>query len=97
MGYVLDLRKIASEVLKLHIKLGKDAKISNFLRFRPRPDLHEGSIETELFPGSKRSMLLCCAYKLPSEGSIHFYDSLLSECDRGLNSANQNLSISWVI
>lgn len=67
--------------------------ISNLLHFKPRLDLCVGNIETvwmEVFPGSKRSMLLCCAYKSPSIPNIGFYDSLISECDKGLSSAKQN-------
>lgn len=71
--------------------------VSNLLRFKARDDLHEGRIESvwiELFPGSKkRSMLLCCTYKSPSTASCEFYDNLLSECDKGLISKSQNLTI----
>ena len=61
--------------------------LSDSAKFIPRPDLCSGCIETvwiELFPRSKRSMLVRCAYRPPSFSVNNFFDSLSSECDKGL-------------
>ncbi len=61
--------------------------LSKLLFYKVRLDICCGDIESlwiELFPGSKRSMLLCCAYRSPSFSASCFYDHLLSECDQGL-------------
>ena len=64
------------------IKRGEVAVIfSPNIRYRPHCSLSEGNIETlqyELFPNTKRSMLVCCAYRPLSQNN--FYDCLLSEC-----------------
>ena len=70
--------------------------VSNHLRCKPCYDLCISNIESvwiELFPGSKRSMLLCCTYKSPSTSNIEYYDNLLSECDNSLLLNHQNLTI----
>ena len=57
--------------------------VSNQLRVCVRPDLHEGNVESlwvELFPRTKRSLLLCCVYRPPSK--VDFYDLFASECEK---------------
>ena len=58
---------------------------SNHVHFRSCFDLSEGNVESlwvELFPNSKRALLLCCAYRSPSD--CHFFDNLMVECEKGL-------------
>ena len=46
-------------------------------------DLSKGHIESlwiELFPYTKRAVLLCCVYRSPS--NYHFYDHLIMECEK---------------
>ena len=60
--------------------------ISTSIRFVSRPDLKSNSIETlwiELFPCSKRSILICCAYRPPSQSG--FFKDVLTECDLALS------------
>ncbi len=70
--------------------------ISNHLRWRARPDLSDGSIESvwiELFPAScKRSTLLCCSYRPPSSSSKYF-EVLESECNNALASEGTGLLV----
>ena len=43
----------------------------------------EGNVESlwvELFPRTKRSLLLCCVYRPPSK--VDFYDLFASECEK---------------
>ena len=57
-------------------------------------NLCPGSIETvwlQLFPGCKWSVLLCCAYRPPSQ--MAFYDDLLQECENALVGKTQKLLI----
>ena len=47
--------------------------ISAMVSFIVRPDLREGNVESlwiELFPRSKRSLLVCCAYRPPSKADF---------------------------
>ena len=58
---------------------------SNRVRYRTCSDLSERSVESlwvELFPNSKRAILMCCAYRSPSD--CHFFDNLMVECEKGL-------------
>ena len=58
--------------------------LSNHISFRICPDISEGNVESiwiQLYPGSKRAVLLCCVYRSPSD--YHFYDNLLTECEKG--------------
>ena len=67
--------------------------ISTSIKFVPRPDLKSSPIETlwiEIFPRSKRSTLICCAYRPPSHSG--FFNDLLNECDLAL-SANKRIAI----
>ena len=57
-------------------------------------NLSEGNIESlwvELFPNSKRAILVCCAYRSPSD--CHFFDNLMIECEKGQLSYCQKLVI----
>lgn len=57
--------------------------VSDHLRFCVRPDLREGNVESlwiELFPHSKRSLLICCVYRPPSK--VDFYDLFTLECEK---------------
>ena len=68
--------------------------ISAMLSFIVRPDLREGNVESlwiKLFPRSKKSFLVCCAYHPPSKAD--FYDHFASECERSLLSASQKVLI----
>ena len=68
--------------------------ISAMVSFIVRFDLREGNVESlwiELFPHSKRSLLVCCAYCPPSKAD--FYDYFASECERSLLSASQKVLI----
>ena len=68
--------------------------VSTMVSFIVRPDLREGNVESlwiELFPRSKRSLLMCCAYRLPSKAD--FYDHFTSECERSLLSVSQKFLI----
>ena len=69
--------------------------ISSTLHFALRPDLNTNSIESlwlEIYPRSKRSMLICSTYRPPSQND--FFQHLLAECDMGLNNRNdQHLCI----
>ena len=70
--------------------------LSDAIKFVPRPDVCIGNIETvwiELFPRSKRSMIICCAYRPPSFSIIDFFDNLLCECDRAQADKHHNLLI----
>ena len=84
--------------------------INNSIRCTPRPDLQLNSVETiwiELFPNSKRSLLICCAYRPPTQSD--FFENLSSEYDLALStspslpnakllhsfSRQLNLSCSW--
>ena len=49
------------------------------------------SLWIELFPRSKRSLLVYCAYRPPSKAD--FYDHFTSECERSLLSVGQKLLI----
>ena len=56
--------------------------LSSRVKFVVRVDLSEGHIESvwiELFPKTKRSMLLCCVYHPPSQHT--FFDKFLAECE----------------
>ena len=67
---------------------------SSHVRFRSCFDLSYGNVESlwvELFPNSKRAVLLCCAYRSPSD--YHFFDNLMVECEKGLLTSCQNLVI----
>lgn len=68
--------------------------ISPSIRYRPRYDLSEGGIETlwlELFPDTKRSMLVCCAYRPTFQHN--FYECLLSECEVTLTERARHTTI----
>ena len=68
--------------------------ISTMVSFIFISDLREGNVESlwiELFPRSKRSLLVCCAYRPPSKAD--FYDHFTSECKRSLLSVGQKLLI----
>lgn len=57
--------------------------VSDHLCFFVRPDLRESNVEylwIELFPHSKRSLLLCCVYCPPSK--VDFYDLFTLECEK---------------
>ena len=59
--------------------------ISNHIRYCQKLDFSSGEIESlwiELYPRSKRSLLLCCAYRPPSK--LDFYEYLTLECEKGL-------------
>ena len=45
----------------------------------------------ELFPNTKRAVLLCCVYRSPSD--YHFYDHLIMECEKALLYSCQKLII----
>ena len=67
---------------------------SGHMRFRSCFVLSDGNVESlwvELFPNSKRAVLLCCAYRSPSD--YHFFDNLMVECEKGLLTSCQNLVI----
>ena len=58
--------------------------ISSCIPYHPRLDLSSGqtkSIWGEMYPQSKRSLLLCCAYRPPSK--IDFFDHFIIECENG--------------
>ena len=58
--------------------------LSSNIRCRVCPDLSKGNIESlwiQLYPNSKRAVLLCCVYRSPSD--YHFYDNLILECEKG--------------
>lgn len=68
--------------------------ISAMMSFIVRPDLRKGNIESlwiKLFPRSKRSPLVCCAYHPPSKAD--FYDHFALECERSLLSASEKVLI----
>ena len=68
--------------------------LSNHIRFCVHQDLSEGHIESlwiELFPNTKRAVLLCCVYRSPSD--YHFYDYLIMECEKALLRSCQKLII----
>ena len=67
--------------------------ISASIKFTHRSDLQSNSIENlwiELFPDSKRSILICCAYRPLSQSN--FFDNLLTVCDLALT-ANKRIAI----
>ena len=58
--------------------------LSSHIPCRVCPGISEGNIESiwmQLYPGSKRAVLICCVYRSPSD--YHFYDNLLIECEKG--------------
>jgi len=58
--------------------------ISNNIPHCLRLDLSTGQTESlwgELYPRSKRSLLLCCAYRPPSK--MDFFDHFAIECENG--------------
>ena len=58
--------------------------ISSCIPYRPHLDLSSGQTESiwgELYPRSKRSSLLCCAYQ-PSF-KMDFFDNFIIECENG--------------
>jgi len=60
--------------------------ISNHICYSQKPDFSNGEIESlwvELYPRSKRSLLLCCAYRPPSK--LDFYEHLTLECEKGFS------------
>ena len=68
--------------------------LANHVRYVTRPDLCSGGIETlwlQLFPGSTRSLLVCCAYRSPS--CMAFYDHLSEECELSLSGRVHKLCI----
>lgn len=75
------------------IKRGEVAVIfSANIRYRPHYSL--SNIETlqyELFPNTKRSMLVCCAYRPLSQNN--FYECLLSECLKTLTEIAGHITI----
>ena len=59
--------------------------LSNHIRCKLCPDISEGNVESlwiQLYPNTKRAVLLCCVYRSPSD--YHFYDNFLVECEKGL-------------
>ena len=59
--------------------------LSRHVRYKICPDISENNVESlwiQLFPNTKRAVLLCCVYRSPSD--YHFYDHLLVECEKGL-------------
>lgn len=57
--------------------------LSSRVRYCQKCDLSSGHIESlwvELYPRSKHSLLLCCAYRPPSK--MDFYEYLTSECNQ---------------
>ena len=66
--------------------------LSNCIPFCPHLDLSGGQIESiwgELYPRSKRSLLLCCAYRPPSK--MDFYDHFMIECENGVQRSQKML------
>ena len=60
-----------------------------------RSDLYTGKIESlwlQLFPGSKRAILVCCAYRPPS--CMDFYDHLSEEWELSLAGKVHKLCIT---
>ena len=49
------------------------------------------SLWIELFPKSKRSLLVCCVYRPPSKAD--FYDNFTSECEKCICSVDQKVLI----
>ena len=69
--------------------------VANHIRYIVRSDLCSGKIESlwlQLFPGSKRSMLVCCAYRPPS--CMEFFEHLSEECELSLVGKVQKLCIN---
>ena len=72
--------------------------LSNHIRCRVCPDISEGNVESlwiQLYPHTKRAVLLCCVYRSPSD--YHFYDNFLVECEKGLLTYCDRLVISILI
>jgi len=68
--------------------------LSSYVRFRLCSDYCEGHVESlwiELFPGSKRAILLRCVYR--SLLDYHFFDHLAMECEKALLGNSQRLVI----
>ena len=64
----------------------------NCFPYCPHPDLSAGQIESiwgELYPQSKRFLLLCCAYQPPSK--MDFYNHFLIECENGVQRSQKML------
>ena len=58
--------------------------LSSNVRCRVCPDISEGNIESlwiQLYPNTKRAVLVCCVYRSPSD--YHFYYNLILECEKG--------------
>ncbi len=69
--------------------------VSSRVRFLPRPDLSFNNLESlwvDIFPGSKRSMLICCTYRPPSSSSVYF-DNLMDEFDKALSKSTQRVAL----
>ena len=68
--------------------------LADNVRFAIYSDLCHDSIEIlwlYLFPGCKRSILLCCVYRPPSQ--MAFSDDVLQECENSLVGKTQKLLI----
>ena len=68
--------------------------ISNYFCHCQKVDFSTGEIESlwvELYPKSKRSLLLYCAYRRPSK--LDFYEYLTLECEKGFSYASKVLIV----